>query len=126
MLLRKKLGMSEYWSAICDWDRTGVYSAVGVWIVLFFEREEIYMIYGLKDYLLKHAEQTSIFTAVPLNFYTPNREKSLGSEGGDLSSPLDPLPRVQVDDDGNAHLRGLVPCPDNNLRSYLNSNPRLD
>lgn len=125
MLLRRKLGTSEYWSAICDWDRMGVYSAVGVWIVLFFEREEIYMIYGLKDYLLKHAEQTSIFTAAPLNFYAPNRENSLGGEGGRLVLSAGP-PRVQVDDDGNAHLRGLVPCPDNNLRSYLNSNPRLD
>lgn len=58
-------------------DKTGVYSAVGVWIVLFFEREktneQIYMIYGLKNYLLRPVEQ-----AISLNFYTLNREKSLG------------------------------------------------
>lgn len=63
-------------------DKTGVYSAVGVWIVLFFSREktneQIYMIYGLKNYLLRPVEQTSISTAISLNFYTLNREKSLG------------------------------------------------
>lgn len=79
--------MSEYWSAICDWDMTGVYSAVEVWMILFLRRRMSKYIYDLRPQELPAQTRRTNIHIPPLNFYTLNREKSLGGEGGETCPP---------------------------------------